>query len=153
MLILHNIFLFVWNMKIIIIMELSSATLDLSCPCHVKNVKSDPSTVNQYTSIWPLGLSLLSEGEGDTRLVFGFKHFMLRWGTELNWQLYYSLMAVLWFSNVCSDQVWHTVLRWNGEMLLQVKELLSYLPVRNKRREAVMCHGWFVWLWQVAVGL
>lgn len=89
-------------------------------------------------------------GECDTGLVLGFKQFMLRWGTELNWQPHYSFMAVLWFSNVCGDQVWHTVLWWNGEMLLEVKWLLSYLPVRNKRRGAETCHGWFVWPRQVA---
>lgn len=56
--------------------------------------------------IWSLGLCLLSEGECDT---MGFKQFMLRWWTELNWQLHYSLMAVPWFSNVCSDGLWHAV--------------------------------------------
>lgn len=54
-------------------------------------------------------------------------------------------MTVLWFSNVCRDQLWHAVLRWNDEMLLEVKELPPYLPRRNKRRGAEMCHGWFVW--------
>lgn len=47
--------------------------------------------------IWSFCLSLRSEGECDTRLVSGFKQFMLRWGTELNWQLHYSFMTVLCF--------------------------------------------------------
>lgn len=65
--------------------------------------------------------------------------------TELIWQLHYSFMMLLCFSNASSDQNWHAVLRWNGEMLLEDKELLSYLPLRNRTRGADIYQGCSWW--------
>ena len=84
----------------------------------------------RHDTTW--SVCLLSEGKCDTGLVLGFKHSMLRWGTELNWQLHYSFMTVPWFSDVCCDQGWRAARRRSTAMLLEVKKLLSYLSLRNK---------------------
>ena len=82
-----------------------------------------------------------------------YAHAVSRW-SEPNWQLHYSFMTFLWFSNVSSDQNWHAVLRWNGKMLLQDEHgaalvfTIEKQQRRGQERERYWrCNtGWCVWL-------